>query len=246
MATITVAGQKGGIGKSLLSVTLTQYLSEKKGRRCLFVPLDNQGGTAKRAFSLKPVRPVNGMFTGDDYDIQHVTDLIDSLYSDRLIHNIDKLDTSSSQLFVSEISKLKPFYDDIIIDTPPGVCPRITAAILAADKIVVPIECEISAVEGMIELNDTIKKLAFINTKAKINAIVINKYKPTVRQKKYLNYLIGKFKSEVITETIGDLEPIRTKSGAGIPIWKHAKTGNERHASKVVQTVMSRIVEMVI
>ncbi|HDC4579997.1 TPA: ParA family protein, partial [Enterobacter cloacae] len=53
MGVITVAEQKGGIGKTTLAVGIAQYLSEIEHKSVLFVPLDNQGRTAKRVFDLK-------------------------------------------------------------------------------------------------------------------------------------------------------------------------------------------------
>lgn len=248
MAVITVSSQKGGVGKTFLAISLAQYLGDIEKKRVLFVPLDNQGGTAKRAFALQSNKLVlNGMFFNEPYDIQTVNNYIDSLSSDRTIHNLDRTEMEHAQNFANELKKLKEHYDHIIIDTPPGLGARITAAVLATDRIVVPVECEASAIEGMIELRDTIRKLARFNPKAKMNALIINKFDVSSKdQRDIYETLEARFPNELISTTIPDVQPIKTAATAGRPVWQKAKNGNHRVAAKIVKSVISRIVEKVL
>lgn len=247
MAVLVIASQKGGVGKTGFAISITQYLSEFLEKRCLYVPLDNQGGSANRAFNLKSNHKVlNGMFFNEEYDIQTVSEYIDSLSSNRTIHQLDRTDLEEAMIFANEIRSLSKKYDHIIIDTPPGLGARITAAILAADKIIIPVECEASAVEGMMELKDTIRKLNRFNPKAKMNALVINKYTGTSEQREIFEFLAAKFEKEIIDIPLRDLQPIKTATTAGRPVWQQKKNGNERVAGKLVKSVISRIFEKVL
>ncbi|EJB6975045.1 ParA family protein [Enterobacter hormaechei] len=246
MGVITVAEQKGGIGKTTLAVGIAQYLSEIEHKSVLFVPLDNQGRTAKRVFDLKDnLRVLNGMFFDEPYDIQQVNENLSSLYSDRTIHNLDRAEIENSFNFAREIEKLKTQYDYIVIDTPPGLGARITAAVLGADHIVVPLECTTEAIEGMVELRDTIRKLTRFNPRAKINSLVVNKFNNTQEQREIYDFLAERFGDILIDVVIPDVQPIKTAGAAGRAIWHQARNGNHRKAAKIVKSVISRIVEKV-
>ncbi|KAB1469138.1 ParA family protein [Cronobacter sakazakii] len=246
MGVFTVASQKGGVGKTMLAISLAQALSEQMQDKVLFVPLDNQGGTSKRAFKLQAnKRVLNGMFLGQEYDIQKVSEHLYSLSSDRTIHNLDRTEFEHAVNFANEIKKLKAEYPYIVIDTPPGLGARITAAILAADHIVVPIECEASALEGMVELRDTIRKLTRFNPRARINSLVVNKYKHTKEQREILKVLETRFQDVLINPVIPDVQPIKSAGAAGRAVWHQAVNGNHRTAAKIVKSVISRIVKKV-
>lgn len=247
MAVFIVASQKGGTGKSTTAISVALYNSEFGQGRTLFIPLDNQGGNAKRTFKIPAnLRQVNGMFHNEEYDIHVVNDKLHTLSSDRTIHNLDRTEFEHALNFAAEVKNLKKQYDHIVIDTPPGLGSRITAAVIAADHIIVPIECEESSVEGMVELRDTIQKLARYNTAARINSIVINKFNHTVEQKQILDVLMEHFSDVIIEPIIGDLQPVRTAGAAGRAVWHKARNGNHREAAKIMKTVISRIVEKVL
>ena len=240
---ITVASLKGGVGKTLISINLTFYLSAVLNKKTLYVPLDNQGGAAKRAFDIQSSKTLNGMFFNEEYEIQTINDTLDCLYSDRTIHSLDRTDFKEAFNFSEELSKLKSNYDFIVIDTPPGLGARVTAAILATDKIVCPVECESSSVEGFIDLQNSIVKLSRFNPKARVDAIVINKYKNVDDQKKLFSLLESKYPNQVIQEKIRDLQPIKTSMSFGRAVWDKARTGNHKVAASPVKSVIFKMVE---
>lgn len=244
MARVTVvASQKGGIGKTFIALTIAQYLAQIMNKKTLYIPLDNQGRAAKRALSLIDGKVLNGMFFNEPYDVQKVSENLDSLCSDRSIHTLDRTDFVEAQNFVAELNRIKPNYDHVVIDTPPGLGARITAAILAADTIICPVEAEVTAIDGLVELRDSIRKLARFNPKARINSIIINKYQEVDDQKELVDSLIKRFPNEVHPTPIKNLQPIKTAMSLGRMIWQNAKNGNHRVASKLVKSVISEIVE---
>lgn len=242
---ISVQSEKGGVGKTFLALHMAIYVSEDKKKKTLYIPLDNQGNAAKRALSIKDGKSLNGMFFGTEYEIQHVNANLDSLCSDKSIHNLDRTDFKEAKNFAEELAKIKNDYDYVIIDTPPGLGARITAAVLASDYIVCPVECEISAVEGLLELRDSIKKLNRFNPKAKVNKVVINKYRHLKDQQHIADLLIKYFPAEVHDVKIKDLQPIKTAMSYGRACWHQAVNGNHRAAGKLVKSVISKIVEEV-
>ena len=240
---ITVAGQKGGIGKTFTSLTIAIYISQVLKKKTLYIPLDNQGKASKRVLNLKDGLVVNGMFYNEPYDIQKVDEHLDSLCSDRTIHNLDRADFAEAKAFADEVNRIKSNYEFVVVDTPPGLGTRITAAILAADKIVCPVEAEITSIDCLIELRDTVRKLVRFNPKARINSIIVNKYKDVDDQKDIRDQLIAMFPNEVHPTPIKDLQPIKTAMSQGRMVWQNAKNGNQRVAAKLVKSVISEIIE---
>lgn len=99
------------------------------------------------------------------------------------------------------------------------------------------------SIDGLIELRDTVRKLVRFNPKARINSIIVNKYKDVDDQKDIRDQLIAMFPNEVHPTPIKDLQPIKTAMSQGRMVWQNAKNGNQRVAAKLVKSVISEIIE---
>ncbi len=161
---IAIANQKGGVGKSTSSINLSACLAEK-GKKVLAIDLDPQGNTT------------SGF--GIDKNSCEVTiyELLlgDSEINSAIIHDVfEHLDVISSNadlagaeielvgiddreyLLKNIIDPVKSEYDYIILDCPPSLNMLTINAMTAADSILVPIQCEYYALEGLSQLIHTI------------------------------------------------------------------------------------------
>lgn len=182
---ISIANQKGGVGKTTTAINLSAAIA-KKGYRVLLVDLDPQGN----ATSGLGISKQKGTLTS--YDV-----LINDADSHEAIQNtmIDTLFVlpSSIQLAGAEVElvsmeereyRLKEVlctvvdeYDFIIIDCPPSLGLLTVNALTASDSILVPIQCEYFALEGLTQLMNTIRIVRkSLNTHLDIQGVVLTMF----------------------------------------------------------------------
>lgn len=182
---IAVANQKGGVGKTTTTINLATYLA-LKGFRTLIVDLDPQGNATsglgvdpnsletciyevlmKRAVINSIIRP-----TG----IEH---LYLAPASFRLVGaQVELVNVLSRETRVREIvSDLKNDYSYIIIDCPPSLGLLTVNALTAAEELVIPVQCEYFALEGLTQLLDSINEVKkYLNPDLKMAGILMTMY----------------------------------------------------------------------
>ena len=159
---IAVANQKGGVGKTTTCVNLTCAL-KKRGRRVLLVDCDPQGNSTSGMGVDKTATPncydmlMNGAAAADC--------IRSTKYGDVLPANMN-LSGCSVELVSSEqreyimktaLAAVQDDYDFILIDCPPSLELLTINALVAADSVLIPVQCEYYALEGIADLMRSIK-----------------------------------------------------------------------------------------
>ena len=186
----TVANQKGGVGKTTTTVNIAAALS-MGGLRTLVIDLDPQGN-ASTALGV-PHRDTTGIYEvlmGDESItsvIQKVAGFpsLDCIPSNSSLANaeVNLVSMVARELRLKEaLEEISPNYDYIFIDCPPSLNMLTVNAMAAADSVLVPMQCEYFALEGLTALVETINKLAaVINGDLKIEGILRTMYDPRNR-----------------------------------------------------------------
>ena len=161
---IAIANQKGGVGKTTTAINLSASLASS-GKKVLAIDMDPQGN----------------MSSGLGVDKNEVENLsVDVLPSsiDLSAAEIELIGVDNKEYILrDEVEKIKDNYDFIIIDCPPALSMLTINAMTTSDSVIVPIQCEYYALEGLSQLMHTIELVQDrLNPKLEMEGVVFTMY----------------------------------------------------------------------
>ncbi len=228
---IAFSNQKGGVGKTTTCVNLSAYLATK-GYKCLIVDLDPQGNaTSGLGFAKSEVKNSVYNVMIDDMPIEEaaVKTCIDNL--DLLPSNIDLAGAEVELVYIKErehvlkkvLEKAKGVYDFITIDCPPSLGLLTINALAGADTVIIPIQSEYYALEGLSQLMNTIKLVVkHLNEKLKIEGVVLTMSDNRAIISRQISAEIRKFFGKRVFETaIPRNIRLAEAPSHGVPIMLH-------------------------
>lgn len=184
---IAVANQKGGVGKTTTSINLGASLAAAK-RRILLVDLDPQGnatmgsGIDKSTLSLSSYDVLMGEATIDEVAVQvgHSNYILVPSNGDLTGAEVALLDELARELRLRHaLDPVRDTYDYIIVDCPPALSMLTVNALVAADSVMVPMQCEYYALEGLSALLGTVEKIRkILNPALRVDGLLRTMYDP--------------------------------------------------------------------
>ncbi len=185
--TITIANQKGGVGKTTTTVNLAAALAATK-RRVLLIDMDPQGNATMGSSVDKNSLDVTmcDVLLGD-VEIADAIIKVPAVGYDVLPANSD-LTAAEVQLMNKigrekqldlSLDKIRENYDYILIDCPPSLNMLTVNSLVAASGVVIPMQCEYYALEGLSSLLETIEQIRVnVNPKIRIEGLLRTMYDP--------------------------------------------------------------------
>lgn len=182
---IAISNQKGGVGKTTTAINLSACLAEK-GKKVLTIDMDPQGnatsglGIDKDKVENTSYKLLLGETTIEESTVSSIMEGVSVIPSERGLAGaeIELIGIEKKEYILKrEVDKVKENYDFIIIDCPPSLNTLTVNAMTTADTVLVPIQCEYYALEGLSDLMYTIELVkSRLNEKLEIEGIVFTMY----------------------------------------------------------------------
>ena len=195
----TIFNQKGGVGKTSIAVNLAAAMA-KSGRRVLLIDLDPQANSTTYVLGPRAVNLAHSItdFFEQSLNFQLFRASLDEFVvrsdfknlfiipaSDALSDLQQKLELKHKIFRLSDgVAALKPphEFDEIIIDTPPAMNFFSMSGILAADRVLLPFDCDVFSAEALHKVRLTIEEIRLdLKPELEIEGVIINQFQANTR-----------------------------------------------------------------
>lgn len=234
MKIMVIANQKGGVGKTTTAVNLAAYIAEngkQENTRVLAIDLDPQGNMTSGLGA-------KGRFEKSIYDAIINDEDPNDIIIPTVVENLDVMPSSISlsgaevelvnvmareQVLKGVIARIKNEYDYVIIDCPPSLGLLTLNALTAANTLLVPIQCEYYALEGLAQLMNTVKLVRKrLNPGLEVEGVVMTMYDArTNLSAQVVNEVKKFFKNKVYNTIIPRSIKLGEAPSFGLPINKY-------------------------
>jgi chromosome partitioning protein len=230
---IAFANQKGGVGKTTSAVNVAASLGIL-GRRVLVVDLDPQGNTTSGVgISKKTLRktmhdvlsggtPASEVILQTEFENLWILPANISLAGSEF----DLFEAEESEFQIKKaLDPLKDDYDYIIIDCPPSLGMLTVNAMTAADGVVIPMQCEFYALEGLSQLMITVSRIKqHYNSALNITGILVTMYNSRLLLSvQVISELRKHYADKLFEQCISRNVKLSEAPGFGLPVYYHDK-----------------------
>lgn len=229
MKIICIFNQKGGVGKTTTNINLCAYLA-MEGYKVLTIDIDPQGNTTS-GFGLDKKNLEVSMYDvlTTDFSLKEVivkSDLVQNLYvapstMDLAGAEVEIIGIPSREtILINKVKEVKDEYDYIFIDCPPSLGLLTINALTCSDSVLIPIQCEFYALEGVGQLINTIQLVKkSLNKKLEIEGVLMTMFDYRTNLSNEVYSEVKKyFKDKVYKNTIPRNIRLAESPSFGLPI----------------------------
>jgi chromosome partitioning protein len=246
---IAVVNQKGGVGKTTTSVNLAAAIAQA-GRRVLLVDLDPQGnatmgsGVDKRTVTRTVYHVLLGLGEISGIRIRAERGGYDLLPANRDLAGAEvelvELPAREARLRTA-LERIGADYDFIFIDCPPSLSLLTVNALVAAQRVLIPMQCEYYALEGLSDLVGTVKRVrANLNPGLEIAGLLRTMYDPrNTLSQQVSQQLEAHFGDKVYRTVVPRNVRLAEAPSYGVPavLWDPASKGAQAYAALAAEVL---------
>lgn len=230
---ISFSNQKGGVGKTTSAVNVAASLGVL-GHKVLLIDLDPQGNaTSGVGIPKKGLKyTINDVLTGGlpakeavlNTEFENLNIIPTNIALAGAEYNLYK-DGGAEKVMKEALAPIKDDYDYIIIDCPPSLSMLTVNAMVASDGIIIPMQCEFYALEGLSQLTVTINRIkASYNSNLNITGILITMYNSRLLLSlQVVNELNKHYSDKLFSTHISRGVRVSEAPGFGVPVYYHDK-----------------------
>ncbi|MDP9912474.1 chromosome partitioning protein [Variovorax boronicumulans] len=241
MGNVVIFGnQKGGVGKSTLAVLYAWWLADVRRQSVCLIDLDTQGNSSKslrRSSAIAEAAELFGQDVGPMVPSRGKT--IALAPGSKKLADVELAKAEVViPAFRRNVMRLAQDFDAVVIDTPPALGLRMSAALMSGNAVACPIELEAYSIDGVAHMLRAIFGVRRrYNPQLRLAAIVLNRFNPhSLRQKAAMQELALNFREFVIPARISTRSALPEALAAGVPVWRLPKS-SAREASLEVMRV---------
>lgn len=249
---ISFANQKGGVGKTTTCINVAAYIA-LMGKKVLILDMDPQGN-ATSAVGINKTKELKTI-----YDLIDGESAFDEVIQQTIVENLfiipSTVDLAGAEVELIQLPQrekivkkildaIKDSYDFVLIDCPPSLGLITVNALTASDSVLIPIQCEFFALEGLTQLMNTIRLIKYreLNPNLDIEGVVM-----TMKEKRYnlsaqvSNEIVKFFKQKVYLTTIPRNVRLAEAPSHGLPValYDAGSKGAEAYLS-LAEEIMKR------
>ncbi|MGM0521204.1 MAG: ParA family protein [Pseudomonadota bacterium] len=247
---IALTNQKGGVGKTTSAVNLAASLAQL-GRRVLLVDLDPQGhasmgsGIDKHELDVSVLDVLLGEAKASEAIARNLPVGFDVLpgNGDLTAAEVELLDSEARQSRLSSaLNEVSANYDVVLIDCPPSLNMLTVNALTAADGVLIPLQCEFYALEGLSTLLDTVEQIKEnVNPALSVSGILRTMYdKRTSLTREVDKQLRDFFGDALLKTTIPRNIKVAEAPSHGLPVTQYARFSRGSQAYRVLAKELIR------